>query len=278
MDETIPTDYNVEGLSSALISLRSTSEDALFTVEPVRDNVFRITFTNNTHPLPPRPSILRPQPLFTAPPGLKRADEQIILETHPNIRLTIRINPTPVIAVKLDDLQLYSDLSYRSYAFDGTGASRYGCFDPETLHLGLGERAAPFDLSNRTFSLSALDAAEYDAYRTDPLYKHIPFLIRATQKGCVGIVSASHSRGTWSVGGEIDALWGRYEVMRQDWGGLEVYLIVAHSLQDLVRSYADLVGYPKMVPRWSLGYLASSMGYGESDDPPAQELLEKFPE
>jgi len=278
MHETIPADYKVEELSSTLVSLRSSSEDALFTVEPIRDNIFRVTFTSHTHPLPPHPSIPRPNPLFTVPPTSKRADEQLLLETHPNIRLTIGPNPTPVITVELEGRQLYSDLPYRSYVFDGTGASRYGCFDPTTLHLGLGERAAPFDLSNRTFSLSALDAAEYDVYRTDPLYKHIPFLIRASQKGCVGIVSTSHSRGTWSVGGEIDALWGRYEVMRQDWGGLEIYLIVADSLRELVQSYALLVGYPKMVPRWSLGYLASSMGYAESDDPPAQQLLERFPE
>lgn len=120
--------------------------------------------------------------------------------------MTLCPQPTPTTSIDLNGVELYSDLPHRSYVLNGHGASRYALYDPETLHLGLGERAAPFDLPIRTFSFSALDAAAYDAHRADPLYKHVPLLIRATSAGCVGIFSTSYSRGTWSVGGEIDAL------------------------------------------------------------------------
>lgn len=277
MDERIPTDYYANEVSAQCISLHSPCDKATFTLEAVRNNVFRVTFTTETHPLPPHPSIAKPDVQLAITPSLIESDASFVLCTSPEVTATLRTRPTPTLSIDLNGVRLYSDLANRSYVLNGAGASRYGSYDPKTLHLGLGERAAPFDLSNRNFRLSALDAAEYDAHRTDPLYKHIPFLIRATPAGCVGLFSTSYSRGTWSVGGEIDALWGRYEVMRQDYGGLELYFIVAPSLRSVVQTYAALVGFPRMIPRWALGYLASSMGYAESDSPPAQTLLNQFP-
>lgn len=278
MDERIPTNYTVRECSYAHISLVSTSDDATFTLQPFRDNTFRVTFTAVNRPLPSHPSIPTPEILFSRTPELKEHNSAFVIGTSAGVTITLTPNPTPVLCIDLNNVQLYSDLPNRSYVLDRYGSSRYGFYDPKVLHLGLGERAGPFDLSNRTFSLSALDAAGYDAHRTDPLYKHIPLLIRATPIGCVGIFSTSHSRGTWSVGGEIDALWGSYEVMRTNYGGLELYFIVSHSLQNMVKSFADLAGYPRMIPRWALGYLASSMGYAESDHPPAQTLLENLPD
>ena len=277
MDERIPTDYYANEISATRISLHSPGNKAIFTLEPVRTNVFRVTFTTESHPLPPHPSIVRPEVQLSNAPSLTEHDGSFTLHTTTEVAVTLCSRTTPTLSITLNGVQLYSDLPNRSYVLDGNGASRYGCYNPATLHLGLGERSAPFDLSNRTFTLSALDAAEYDAHHTDPLYKHIPLLIRATPSGCVGLFSTSYSRGSWSVGGEIDALWGRYEVMRQDYGGLELYFIVAPSLRDLIQSYASLAGYPRMIPRWALGYLASSMGYAESDNPPAQTLLKRFP-
>jgi len=280
MDERIPTDYVVKECTSTHIRLQSLSHnDATFTLEPIRDNIFRTTFTTKAHPLPPHPPFPKPKTMLSNVPQLSSGhNEAIILTTTPNLSITLTSNPTPVVSVQFNGRKLYSDLLNRSYVLDRDGSSRYALYDPKKLHLGLGERASPFDLSNRTFTLSALDAAEYNAHHTDPLYKHIPFLIHAAPFGCIGILSTSHSRGTWSVGGEIDAFWGRYEVMRQNYGGLELYLIIAESLELLVRSLAEVAGYPQMIPRWALGYLASSMGYAESDDPPAQILLSKFPD
>jgi alpha-glucosidase (family GH31 glycosyl hydrolase) len=94
---------------------------------------------------------------------------------------------------------IHTDLPHRSYAADGSGIAHYTRYNHNTLHLGLGEKAAPMNLSNRDFVLSATDSFGYDVHRTDPLYKHIPLLINATAEGCVGIFSTSHARGYCSV-------------------------------------------------------------------------------
>jgi len=171
---------------------------------------------------------------------------------------------------------LHRDLDHRSYALDGPGIAQYSEYDRSSLHVGLGEKAAPMNLANRHFQLSATDCFGYDVLRSDPLYKHIPLLIRATPDGVVATFSSTHARGYCSVGSEMDGMWGRFKVYRQDYGGLEEYIMIGRTLQDVVTLYADLVGYPLLVPRWAFGYLAGGMKYSMLDSPRASDALMEF--
>jgi alpha-glucosidase (family GH31 glycosyl hydrolase) len=132
------------------------------------------------------------------------------------------------------------------------------------------------DLSGRNFQLTATDCFGYDVYKTDPLYKHIPLLIKATPEGCVALFSTTHGRGAWSVGAEIDGLWGHFKIYRQDYGGLEQYMIVGKTIKEVVRSYAELVGFPLLVPRWAYGYISGGYKYTMLDD--ADKALLEFAE
>lgn len=287
MQEHIPSAYQIRvgsEDSESAIHLSSTpsicSGPFHFSFEAIRSNLFRTTFFSDSHPLPPYPSVEKPS---TDLGGL-----HITKNKHPNTNVEkiaigeveARIDlspPCPVINLGFKgQTALHQDLPHRSYAVDGTGISHYTKYTKNTLHVGLGEKAAPLDLSNRQFTLSATDCFGYDIYRTDPMYKHIPLLINATPQGCIAMFSTSHSRGSYSVGSEMDGLWGPYKVYRQDHGGLEEYLLIGHTLQEIVKTYADLVGYPQLVPRWAFGYLAGGMKYSMLDDPPAHEALMTF--
>jgi alpha-glucosidase (family GH31 glycosyl hydrolase) len=181
---------------------------------------------------------------------------------------------TPVVSVSLgDNAPLHTDVPNRSYAINGDGVARYSRYHRGTLHVGLGEKAAPMNLSGRRFQISATDSFGYDVHRTDPLYKNIPLLINATPNGCVALFTTSHSRGEYSIGAEMDGMWGFYKVYRQDFGGLEEYVIVGKTLKDIVTTYASLAGLPLLVPRWAFGYLSGGMKYSMLDDPPASEAL-----
>lgn len=91
-----------------------------------------------------------------------------------------------------------------------------------------------------------------------------------------GYFSTTHGRGSWAIGSEVDGLWGHYKVYRQDHGGLEEYLIVGKTLKDVVRSYAELVGFPLLVPRWAYGNISGRYRYTMLDDSPAHERLVEF--
>lgn len=284
--ESIPKSYTKVGpptKTSSSVQLQSNDLDIPFdfTFEAVQSNVFRTTFTSQTHPLPPYPSIPQPQKsLSDVKIGSSKLTESRCTFEIGDTKVSIDWDNAPVISLSWSDSQeiLHSDLAYRSYVVDGPGIAHYTQHDRKAMHVGLGEKSAPMDLTARYFQVSATDCFGYEAYATDPMYKHMPLLIKATPNGCVAMVSTSHSRGSWAVGSEIDGLWGHFKIYRQDYGGLEEYLIVGRTLKDVVRSYAELTGFPLLAPRWAYGYLSGGYKYTMGDDPPAYQQLLEFAE
>ena len=267
--------------ASTEVKLRSASAGLTpfeFSFEALRPGLFRTTFSSSTHPLPPHPSAARPAAALAGAHVTAESTTSQRTINVGDVRATVDWSDTPVVTLQRagQKFPIHRDLPFRSYVVDSSGIAHYTHYKRDTLHVGLGEKAAPMNLSNRHFILSATDCFGYDIYRTDPLYKHIPLLINATPEGCVGIFSTSHSRGRYDVGSEIDGLWGHFKVYRQDYGGLEEYLMVGKTLQDVVRIYADLVGYPMLVPRWAFGYIAGGMKYSMLDEPRAADALMEF--
>ncbi|KAL4940561.1 hypothetical protein BDV06DRAFT_224004 [Aspergillus oleicola] len=265
--------------SSPAVFLNSQGKQSFdFSFEAVRENLFRVTFTSPSHPLPPYPSVTKPDTnLNGIAISTSSSTSQKNIEVG-DVAASVKWENTPVVSLFLkgSDKPLYRDLPLRSYVADGNGIANYSEHDRKALHVGPGEKSAPMDLTDRHFQLSATDSFGYDNYKTDPLYKHIPLLIKATSSGVVAIFSTTHGRGTWSVGSEVDGLWGHFKVYRQDFGGLEQYLIVGKSLKDVVRSYAELVGFPILVPRWAYGYISGGYKYSAMDHPPANQALLEF--
>ncbi|KAG9253700.1 neutral alpha-glucosidase ab precursor [Emericellopsis atlantica] len=280
--ELIPTQWtaaaNAEDASPS-VTLASQHKNLPFTFsfETVRKNVFRTTFTSPEHPLPPHPSIQRPETSLDGS-GLQvtpGAQTKSIATGDFNATIDWQSSSTPVVSVSLkgQDKPLHTDIPHRSYTVDGQGIAHYTRYNRGTLHVGLGEKAAPMNLSGRKFELNCTDSFGYDVYRTDPMYKNIPLLINATPQGCVAMFSTTHSRGSYSVGSEMDGMWGFYKSYRQDYGGLEEYVIVGKTLEEIVTTYAELAGFPLLVPRWAFGYLSGGMRYSMLDDPPASQAL-----
>lgn len=276
--EFVPKVYELkESECNASIHLQSTEAEhpVDFHFEACRPGLFRTTFTSKTHPLPPFPSASKPTPDSS---GFQcESDGRTKTFCCGNIEAKVDWTGVPVVSVGLKGQEpLYADLPFRAYALDTGGVAHYTKYHRSSLHMGLGEKAAPMDLSNRHFTLSATDCFGYDVHRTDPMYKHIPLLIRATPHGVVATFSTSHSRGYYSIGSEMDGMWGYFRVYRQDHGGLEMYTMVGRTLQDVVTLYADLVGFPLLAPRWALGYLAGGMKYSMLDTPRASDALMEF--
>jgi alpha-glucosidase (family GH31 glycosyl hydrolase) len=286
--ERVPHQYELsEPTTSAAppapsVSLRSKDETVQtcnFQFEVVRDNVFRTTFSSEKHPLPPYPSAQRPEPSLTGTVEVTAADDcKRVIKTGAGITAVVDWKHAPVVSLFLDGAQkpVHQDLGFRSYTLDNTGIAHYLTYKKDSLYVGLGEKAGPMNLGGRGFIISASDTFGYDAYRTDPLYKHIPLLINVTPQGCVGIFSTAHSRGSWAIGSEIDGLWGHFKVYRQAHGGLEEYLIIGKTVEDVVRNYAELVGFPLLVPRYMMGYISGGMKYSMEDEPRAVDSIVGF--
>ncbi|RDW88009.1 neutral alpha-glucosidase ab [Coleophoma cylindrospora] len=282
--EYIPSEYvrlDHNDQASPELILRSTDREEtpfVLTFRPVSAGVFRTTFTDRKHPTPPYPSALCPAANWGNEQVAYANTEKTHTVTVGKAKAVVNWEGVPTVSLYLNGHSdpIHADLPYRSYVVDHAGIAHYTRYKRETLHVGLGEKAAPMNLSNRSFKIATTDCFGYDAYHTDPMYKHIPLLINATPNGVVAMFSTSHSRGVWDIGAEIDGHWGSFKVYRQAYGGLEEYLIVGDTLQEVISKYARLVGHPRLVPRWAFGYISGGMKYSMLDEPRAQDALMDF--
>ncbi|KAJ3027461.1 UNVERIFIED_CONTAM: hypothetical protein HDU68_003758 [Siphonaria sp. JEL0065] len=172
------------------------------------------------------------------------------------------------------------DLAHRAYPLLKENGARHFIRRRDCdRHFGLGERASPLCLNGRRFRLETMDALGYNPELTDPLYKLIPFHISLDTRSRIahGIFYDSFAEGFADFGQEIDAFWGPYRSHTLFGGcGLDMYIFYGPTIQQVIEGYTNLVGRPAMPPKYALGYLASAMGYAESEN--AQELIAALPQ
>ncbi|WRT65669.1 uncharacterized protein IL334_002614 [Kwoniella shivajii] len=304
---TLPTSSPKSGSLIKSFELRTASEKGRFknfvyTLSFPLPNVYRILLIGPDRPRPPHDNVvLADKPLEFKLTSLDQAkcsatfdfptsgsDEldgsgrkrELELTWKEHIRLYVYEH------IGKEKVRILGDLPNRSYALTEKGIMRHWWIEADNLHLGLGEKAAPLDLSNRSFTNHGSDSAAYDAYNTDPLYKHTPYLIstpKPTKEGeelvsTYAIYHPTNSGGIWDVRRLHDDPWGFFKAYTQDYGGLEEWVLVGKGVKEVVRTFAEIVGKPRLVGRDWLGYLASGMGLGESDHPIAQELLSTWPD
>ena len=103
---------------------------------------------------------------------------------------------------------------------------------------------------------------------TDPLYKHWSFYITyvPSLKIAYGIFYDNLAHSVFDMGREHHAYYGFYRSYQADDGDLDYYLMLGQSIEAVVEKFTKLIGRMIMPPRWSLGYLGSTMTYTEMPD------------
>ncbi|MFC0309317.1 TIM-barrel domain-containing protein [Gallibacterium trehalosifermentans] len=144
----------------------------------------------------------------------------------------------------------------------------------EDAYYGLGEKAGNLNRYGRRFEMRNLDAMGYNAEKTDPLYKHIPFYITHTKELSYGLYYDNLATCWFDLGNELDNYHAAYRSYRAEDGDLDYYFIVGPKIVDVTKKYNKLTGGTIFGPKWSLGYSGSTMHY--TDAPDAQEQLKKF--
>ncbi|KAK6098766.1 hypothetical protein MT418_000253 [Batrachochytrium dendrobatidis] len=170
------------------------------------------------------------------------------------------------------------DLPFRAYEYDLDGSVHHYVRHSSTMHYyGAGEHSSPLSLTGKHIRIAATDALGYNPELSDPLYKHFPvyYGLDSTTSTAYGVYYDSLGTGSLDFGCEIDAIWGSFTSYRTCNPTLDYYVFFGPTLDQCVQTFASIVGLPALIPRYALGYLASSMGYAEAEN--AQELIEAFP-
>ena len=127
---------------------------------------------------------------------------------------------------------------------------------PDECFVGTGERFRKMDLSGQTFQLKNQDGQGVNNRRC---YKNIPFYMSSRMYGAFFHTSdycklslADHS--TRSV------------QFLCDHATIDVFLIGGKTMEEILRSYRMLTGFPAMPPLWSFGIWMSRMTYFSADE------------
>lgn len=172
---------------------------------------------------------------------------------------------------------LFRDRTTQSYNFNGMlgqGSFHYVERKRDDLHFGLGERAGHVVKTHGRYRMKNIDCMGYDAEFSDPLYKHIPYYLCKSAGGFYALYYDIPADCTIDLGRELDNYHGLYQYFHAESPFLDYYVMGGAALHEIVPTFARLGGQPCFPPLWSLGYLASSMGYADAEN--AQEMLEVF--
>ncbi|MFL0252014.1 TIM-barrel domain-containing protein [Clostridium neuense] len=203
------------------------------------------------------------------------SDDCITLATT---KLNIKIYKEPFGIEILDKKGnvLHSDLREKAYVKDSLGRLyHYSCMEDEDYFYGFGEKSGYLNKRKRRMRMHNFDTYGYDSEYTDPLYKHIPFYVKFNSKSNIatGMFYNNSYDSIFDVGSERTGYWKDYSYFCADGGELDVFFIYGPTIKSVVKNYTDLTGKTKLPPRYSLGYMGSTMYYTELDKDSDKTIL-----
>jgi alpha-glucosidase len=215
---------------------------------------------------------------FPLPPFQCTAQDGLILLRTRQLRLDISLGDFAINWFDAGGTSIASDLSGRAYVYDRAGAAVWHYMEHHSgeHYFGFGERSGDWTRPAGECGCSISIRSTMTPEKTDPLYKHFPFYITFIPDTQIayGLFYDNLATSVFEMGGELDAYHGRYRYYQADDGDIDYYLIYGPSIEQVVEKLSALIGRPILTPRWSLGYLGSTMSYTEAPD--AQAQLRRF--
>ncbi len=142
----------------------------------------------------------------------------------------------------------------------------------EDTFYGLGDKAGPPNRRGFRFKFSNRDALGYDAEKSDPLYKSIPFFIK--KNVVTGVCCGLFFPSAWIEDMDFGRESPYYFKVDVRGGPFSYFILLGPAYRDILEVYSRITGFPALPPLFSFGFLGSSMNYVEGDD--AAEKIERY--
>lgn len=175
-----------------------------------------------------------------------------------------------------DDKILFADREPLAYNFDhefGSDTFHYTTRQEGQRIFGLGDKGGVLNKSGGAFRIETTDCMGYDAEKSDPLYKHVPFYICENNTGCYGVFYDTSDTSYFDFGKEIDNYYPPYQYFSTKDDCLVYYVFFGTKLS-ILRQFCRLCGKQAFPPKWSFDYCASTMAY--TDAPNSLEHMHSF--
>lgn len=172
---------------------------------------------------------------------------------------------------------LHKDLPQRSFLKDRLGRQfHYSVMGKHDLFYGFGEKAGLLNKYKYRMRMHNTDTLGWNAERSDPLYKMIPFYIDFDEEKNIasGIYYNNSSDSVFDMNCEHSSYWkSRFSYFQCDSGELDFFFIGGPTIKDVVHHYTDLTGKTAMPPISTIGYMGSTMYYTELDAGSDQAII-----
>ena len=215
---------------------------------------------------------------FSLPAARQEQREGSVILTTSKLKLDIHSGDFAIQWSTESGIPLAADLPGRAYAYDFDGQQVYHTLlcRPGERYFGFGEVSGKLNKAGRRVRLKNTDALGYSAKFGSPLYKHFPFYItfQPETQQAFGLFYDNLASTTFDLNHRAVPTHAPYRSYAAEGGDVDYYFIYGPSIREVVEKFTRLTGRMLLPPRWSLGYLGSTMKYTESRD--AQRQLEKF--
>lgn len=199
---------------------------------------------------------------------LEEQNNEFILQGK-SLKVVVEKEPFRICVYDKDNTMLHADIVDLAYMQDSNNRRIHTSeISSDDCFYGFGEKSGEFNKAQKFMSMSPKDAMGYNPKETDSLYKHIPFYIKLNRqtKKAVGYFYHNTYECDFDMGREKSNYWKSHSRYRTDGGDIDLFLIEGPSIREVVQRYTDLTGKSAMLPRYSLGYMGSSMYYSELDE------------
>ncbi len=142
-------------------------------------------------------------------------------------------------------------------------------------HLGMGDKTGSLDRTGKRFRVLQTDALGYNAENSDPLYKHVPWIIVGNkERGFCGLFYDTFAELNVDLGAEHSNYHDHYRSVEVFEKALVYYIVDGPKLADVTRRFQQIVGLPHFQPRWAMGFAHTSMHLADADN--AQSVMLDF--
>ncbi len=266
----------------------SAADGAAIGVSVLGERLFRVTFHPRGAPWPDRTWLVAGRDgdvpregrdrddysPFDIPPFTHQATGQTVTVRTGGLVVEASLDPFRITWKDPAGKEIARDAPEGAHSIDRAGGAvrHVMTIGPADHYYGFGERPGPLDRRGRSMFMMDVDVMGYDARRQDPMYKHFPFYITldGSSGACHGIFYDNLSFTEFDMGLGDPAR----RVYTADDGDIDCYFMFGPTMGEVVRHLVRLTGPMVLPPRWSLGYLGSTMTYTEKEN--AQEELGRF--
>lgn len=210
--------------------------------------------------------------------------EALLFKTQ-SLILKLQKDPFAFQLYDLDENLIYQDLDYRAYEKDHLGRNfHYSTIRYEEDHFyGFGEQNGSLDKAGRHMHMNPRDSIGINNRQGGPTYKHIPFYIRVNenQKHALGLFYNNSYDCVFDMGNERSGYWDSFCYYSSEGGDIDLFLLNGPDVKSVVDRYTYLTGREALANKQALGFMYTTMYYGELDencDRAIYEILDQFEE